>query len=328
MPRAFWSLLVLLLALPAPAARAHPLSPASVVIEEAEAQGRYAVSFRRSEQAAPTLVLDLPKACVRSDLRTSRDADQLVDRFTLACPGSLEGKSVRVLGLVELELGALVYARFRDGRSARALLTPAQQSFTLPARSPALHVLRDYVGLGIEHLLTGFDHLLFLAGLLCMVKGARRLVVTLTAFTLGHSVTLCLAALSLLSVPQEPVELGIAISLVVLALALLDEQAGWSRPGWMAFGFGLLHGLGFAGALAATGLPAEAIPLALFGFNLGVELGQLAVVFGFALLLAAWRYLPAATRTFSPQRMRVLAGYSIGSLAAMWCLERALDWLA
>jgi hypothetical protein len=306
----------------APLVRAHPLSPAAIVVNET-GPNRYDLSFRRSALAARTLVLDLPATCEEREPQNTQEADQLTAHVKLVCTRPLEGQTLRVLGLAELSLGALVYVKFADGRTARALLSPEQPSFTLPRRSAAWHVLRDYVRLGIEHLLTGVDHLLFVAGLMLLVQGARRLLLMLTAFTLGHSVTLCLAALSLVSVPQAPVEVGIALSLVALALGLLAADAPSAFPWWMAGGFGLLHGLGFAGALAETGLPADAIPLSLFGFNLGVEIGQLLVVATLAVLMFGAGRLTALSRV----RFRSWTAYAIGSLAAMWCIERSLDWL-
>jgi hydrogenase/urease accessory protein HupE len=203
----------------------------------------------------------------------------------------------------------------------------------------------DYLTLGAEHLLTGWDHLLFILGLMFLARGLRALVFTLSAFTLGHSVTLCLAALSLVSVPQPPVELGIAVSLLALALALLaappaaaaaaaesvgrpvdGRMAGaasgrFDLPG-LAFALGLLHGLGFAGALSETGLPAHQIPVSLLGFNLGVECAQLAVVVPLAALAKVRAKLPLGR--YSLQRS---AAYVIGTLSACWCIERTLAWI-
>jgi hydrogenase/urease accessory protein HupE len=178
--------------------------------------------------------------------------------------------------------------------------------------------------LGGEHLVTGLDHLLFVIGLLLLVRGLRARLLSLTAFTLGHSLTLGLSALAIVQLPQRPVEIGIALSLLVLALELVALQRPHAqqprRPWLMAVSFGLLHGLGFASALAETGLPARAIILALFSFNLGVELAQLLVVLA-ALPLASLfvRALP----TFVV-RARLVLAYALGAIALVWCVERAL----
>jgi hypothetical protein len=203
----------------------------------------------------------------------------------------------------------------------RALLSPERASLNFPRRESSWVVLRDYVALGVQHLLTGADHILFVLGLLLLVHGLRARLWALTAFTLGHSVTLCLSALSIVRLPQAPVEIGIAASLLVVALQVLEQRTSdpkVTRRAWLlASGFGLLHGLGFASALLETGLPAHAVPLALFGFNLGVELGQLLVV----VVLAPVLFVMGKLRS---SRARVVAAYTIGGLAAMWCIERAL----
>ncbi|MFT3926067.1 MAG: HupE/UreJ family protein [Myxococcales bacterium] len=257
---------------------AHPLSPAAVVLRERETPFSYEVRFRRPELSVEQLTLTLPDHCRRDAPVTQRSGDQLEDRFELVCPRSLAGESVRVLGLAEASLSALVYVEFRNEQRARGLLTATHPSFLLPRETRPLEVFADYLRLGIEHLLTGWDHLLFIVGLMFLARGFRALVWTLSAFTFGHSVTLCLAALSVVSVPQPPVELGIAISLVVMALALLNatpyggptgvadsgQRSARSLLG-VAFSLGLLHGLGFAGALAETGLPQHQIAVSLLG---------------------------------------------------------------
>jgi hydrogenase/urease accessory protein HupE len=304
---------------------AHPLSPPALFVREA-APLHYEVSLRRSELAASRLTIDWPRAC-QATLRGSRpEGDQRVDQLSLVCTQGLAGQTLRTFGLLELELSMLVHLELRDAEGVRALLTPEHPSLVVPQRESALEVLRDYVGLGIGHLLSGPDHILFVLGLLLLVRGLRARLLALTAFTLGHSVTLCLSALSVIQLPAAPVELGIAASLLVLALEVLavrsSDAAGplARRASVMAGSFGLLHGLGFASALADTGLPPHAVPLSLFGFNLGVELGQLLVVT--ALLPCLW--LARGLQTSRRERLRSGAAYGIGALAAMWCLERAL----
>jgi hydrogenase/urease accessory protein HupE len=180
----------------------------------------------------------------------------------------------------------------------------------------------------VEHILTGPDHLLFVFGLLLLVSTSRLLLQTITAFTLGHSITLSVAALGLATVPQRPIEVLIAVSVLVLAVELARDPAHASLlrrfPWAMALLFGLLHGFGFAGALAEAGLPPGDIPLALVSFNVGIELGQLAFV-GAVLVLgvALRRWLPSlAARSNRP------AIYAMGILAAFWCYERLALWLA
>jgi hydrogenase/urease accessory protein HupE len=184
-------------------------------------------------------------------------------------------------------------------------------------------VVRDYVGLGIEHILFGIDHLLFVLCLLLLVRGVRKLLTTVTAFTLAHSITLAAATLGFIRVPAAPVEATIALSIVFLASELVRGEAGRSAvtrtyPWLIAFSFGLLHGLGFAGALAEVGLPQREIPLALFAFNVGVELGQLAFVTAVLSLVRFARIVPLRLPAWAPGA----AGYAIGSVAAFWVFAR------
>ncbi|MCW5891187.1 MAG: HupE/UreJ family protein [bacterium] len=193
---------------------------------------------------------------------------------------------------------------------------------TIPARPTARTVLGDYGRLGVRHILSGPDHLLFVFGLVLLGGTLRRVAGTVTAFTLGHSVTLSLAALGLADVPAAPVEVLIALSVWVLALEVARPPArrgAIARWPWIAAGgFGLLHGLGFAAALREAGLPSGDVPLALVGFNGGVELGQLAFVVAVLAVLAAGRRLPLP----APGWLRAAPVTAMGALATYWCLER------
>ena len=214
---------------------------------------------------------------------------------------------------------------FADGRALRIILTAEAPTQTIPERESTLQVLLDYGRLGIEHLVTGIDHVLFVLGLLLLIGGGRRLVGAITAFTVGHSITLVLASFGTTPLPQTVVEIGIALSIVVLAVELVrskDRPAGLlaRRPWLMSFSFGLLHGLGFAGALAELGLPAHAIPLALFSFNVGIEVGQLGIV---ALALPLIWLL--ANRVAARQWIEEVPATAIGSLGAYWCIERSVS---
>jgi hydrogenase/urease accessory protein HupE len=193
----------------------------------------------------------------------------------------------------------------------------------VPAGESKLGVVRGYTRLGVEHILTGWDHLLFVLGLVLLVGRGRTLLWTITAFTVGHSITLSLAVLGFARIPPAPVEVLIACSIFIVGVELTREMSGratWTHrlPWAMALAFGLLHGLGFAGALAQVGLPADEIPLALFSFNVGIEVGQLLFV---GLVLAArvaLRMLPVRW----PQASALIPAYAIGSLAAYWVFER------
>ena len=231
--------------------------------------------------------------------------------------------------------GAIVTARWADGHETRTVVPRRGAAIVLDPgrlgaqRAGAWRVLREHLALGLDHILAGIDHLAFVAGLMLLVQvGAperrgRRLVVAITAFTLGHSLSLGAVTLGLALPGGMAVEALIALSIVVLATEVVHARRG--RPGWscrhpalIAAGFGLLHGLGFAAALAELGLPRAAIPLALLGFNLGIEVGQLAVV---ALLLLLVRGLrPAIAPRTGPAL--TIAAYVLGTVAATWTLGR------
>jgi hydrogenase/urease accessory protein HupE len=220
----------------------------------------------------------------------------------------------------------IVEVSLRDGSSSRALLHEGQERFMIPEGQGRASVIGAYLRLGVEHLLTGVDHVLFVLGLLILIRGWRRLAAAITSFTVGHSVSLCLSVLGIIRVPVAPIEVAIAATIMILALDILrrhrEESAGpVAKQPWMLCAlFGLLHGLGFAGALAHAGLPDQAIPLALFAFNVGIEVGQLLIVAAFALVSLLF------LRSDSPRTswFRAVPAYILGSLAAFWILERGL----
>ena len=185
----------------------------------------------------------------------------------------------------------------------------------------------DYSLLGMEHIWGGIDHLMFVFGLLLLVGGGKRLLWTITAFTVGHSITLSLVTLGFFDYPVALVEFTIALSIFVLAVELTRKSRNdmlWRNPWWLAAGFGLLHGMGFAGALAETGLPQGNVPLALLFFNVGIEIGQIAFIVA---VLALWYLL---RKPLGPWQDRLLPVpvYILGALSAMWCIERALEVIA
>jgi hydrogenase/urease accessory protein HupE len=206
-----------------------------------------------------------------------------------------------------------------------ARLLPERPRFVVEAPQDSAGVARTYLTLGVEHILAGVDHLLFVLALVLIVSNRRRLLVTITAFTVAHSLTLAAATLGVVRVPQAPVEAVIALSIVFVAAEIIHGIQGQpgltARAPWVvAFVFGLLHGLGFAGALAEVGLPSRAIPLALLFFNVGVELGQIIFV------AAVWAILALVARASVPRHawVRALPPYAIGAVAMFWVFERVL----
>jgi hydrogenase/urease accessory protein HupE len=208
---------------------------------------------------------------------------------------------------------------------------PSQPWVDIATSRSALQVATAYLMHGVEHILFGYDHLLFVLALILIVRRGRVLLITVTAFTVAHSITLSLATLGLVHVPGPPVEATIALSILLLACELLRSDRGQASltaqwPWLVAFSFGLLHGFGFASALTEIGLPQGDIPLALFAFNVGVEAGQLifiAAVLG-ALRCAQWITFPALVE----RHARSVATYAIGITAAYWFIERLAGFAA
>jgi hydrogenase/urease accessory protein HupE len=246
--------------------------------------------------------------------------------WAAVCPGGLAGGEIRVEGLEQTNTDTLVRFELEPGRTQVHRLTAAETAFTVPADPSVMEILGSYISLGITHILEGVDHLIFVFALLLLVPDRRRLIWTVTAFTLAHSITLAAATLGLLTIPPPPVEAVIALSIVFLAyeLTLPPERRDpltLRFPWLVSFGFGLIHGLGFAGALREIGLPEGDIPLALFSFNVGVELGQLLFIAAVLITGAAVRMLYPRIPQYTVPLSRI-ASYGIGSLAAFWVIER------
>ena len=318
--------LVLLLAA---AAHAHRLAPSYLELRE-QAPGVFAVLWRTPDVVARGARLEPILPCrVQVAPQSTLEPGAVALRSTLACPGGLVGQELRVAGLAGSGTDAIVHVTFADGRELRAILSAARPSLTVPAQEDALAVAAAYGRLGVEHLLSGLDHVLFVMGLLALLRGGRRLLIAITAFTLGHSATLVAASVGWVRVPAPPVEIAIAVSLIALASALAQPDRGASsslarRPAVLPFGFGLLHGLGFAGALAAAGLPGHALPLALFSFNVGIELGQLALLACAAPVLWLLARVPLPRRGFVCE----LPATALGGVGVYLVLDRAAAWLS
>jgi hydrogenase/urease accessory protein HupE len=299
-----------LLLLAALGARAHALDPALLQVRETGA-GRVEALWKRGAQSEAEPVF--PVRCRELGRRDSSREGERIEVRVLDCASGLAGGEIGVRALAGMGEDALLRVELADGRAFSAVLRPGAELFAIPAAAQGGAALRGYVALGVEHIALGFDHLLFVLGLFLLAGSARRIAAAVTAFTAAHSLTLSLAALGFVHLPAPPVEACIALSVALLA-AELARGEGRSflrqRPWTGAFAFGLLHGLGFAGGLAELGLPPREVPLALFGFNAGVELGQLAFVAVLALLAALVR----------PPR-RVLA-YAMGTAAMFLCADR------
>ncbi|MEM7582841.1 MAG: HupE/UreJ family protein [Acidobacteriota bacterium] len=315
---------------------AHPLDPALLELTE-RGDGRVDVLWRVPANAPRNAPLRpiLPEACRQLDpAQVTEGAQRISLAWQVDCGGPLSGSTLRIEGLDARGTDALVRIAGSDGSSFQAVLRPGDSELLIPAELGVWTIGADYLKLGFEHLLGGYDHLLFVLGLLFLVRGWRALLWTVTAFTVGHSITLSAATLGWVSVPSALTEAAIALSIFVLALQLAGPEHSRPRRPWlMAAGFGLLHGLGFAGALTEAGLPAREVPLALFAFNLGIELGQLAfvgVVLGMVALVERFRRerwqvpLSPAGNAGALRAWALPAAYVIGSLSFSWVIQRSL----
>ncbi len=270
----------------------------------------------------------LPESCdARMPGQPIWDGAAYVARWTASCPGGLEGGVIHVVGLGQTSTDVLVRFDFADGVSEARRLTAGNPSFTVPTQPSRLEVVRTYFLLGVEHILSGIDHLMFVLALLLLVKGVRRVVVTVTAFTLAHSLTLAGATLGFVHMPGPPIEAAIALSIVFVASEIIHGRQG--KPGlteqypWIvAFTFGLLHGFGFAGALSEIGLPQKAIPIALLFFNVGVEVGQLLFIASVFAGIALARQITRRINVPRPTWAWAVPPYAIGSLAVFWVIQR------
>ena len=315
-------------ALPA-AARAHDLRPALLSVTQVGPE-RYDVEFRVPIEAtleeAPAPIFPAGSERAGGTTRT-RFGTMSVERFAVQVPGALAGRrlGVRFGGGSGSEV--LVRVATSDGRTSVGRLVPGQGAreadWLVPAAPSTRAVAGTYLRLGVEHILTGLDHLAFVLALVLLTPAWRRLWQTITAFTAAHSLTLALAATGVVRLPPPPVEATIALTIVFVAREVWLVQHG--RPGstasraWpVAFAGGLLHGLGFAGALAEVGLPDSDVPLALLTFNVGVELGQLAFV---GVVLAIGRLLSRQSWT-QHRWLRLAPTSTIGALACFWCIDR------
>ena len=314
-------------ALSAGVAGAHALSPSLLALREGPA-GTATVTWKTPVMRLPGTDVRprLPPACrVTSAEEITQDSESITAHWTVDCGAAgLVGQAVGVDGLAAAKTDALLRLELADGRTIDTVLRAREPTLVVPTQEHRFAFMARYVRLGFEHILTGYDHLLFVFGLVLLAVGLRALVATITAFTLGHSVTLTLAVLDVAHVPVRPVDALIAFSIFVLAVELARPPgaagAMGRRPWLMAFAFGLLHGLGFAGVLRAAGLATSAIPTALLCFNVGIELGQLAFVVGVVVLAALTR--PLGGRL--PRWAHAVPVYAMGSLAAFWMIERTL----
>lgn len=322
-----WTLLA-----PVPHSRAHESRPLYVEINEV-APREYAVRWKAPpvvrEENAPSI--ELPEDCAIMNGETARPKGARRGSQRYRCAEHLTGRAVVVsYPVFNPSVSTLVRMTSLRGASHTILETPETTVLLIPMTETFGNVATQYLALGVRHILEGYDHLLFLVCLLLIAGTGRRIIITVTGFTIAHSITLALSTLGLISVPVAPVEAAIALSVVFLAVEIArhdDESLTYRYPIAVASVFGLLHGFGFATVLSETGLPQTEIPSALLFFNLGVEVGQLVFVFA---AIGAWRLVRGLAERVRREAFGVAAGrsletvtaYVVGALASFWLIER------
>lgn len=305
---------------------AHKLAPSLLEISEQQS-GEYAVLWRTpalSGQVSPEPIF--PQSCTLA-APTSRAAGTSIEwRWNMHCPQGLTGATLQVRGLTASRTAALLKLSLADGRQYSELIRRDGQVFEVPAVPSTWHVVGQYLVLGVEHILIGFDHLLFVTGLLLLANGWRQLLITVTAFTVGHSITLVCVSLGIIPLVSMWVELAIAGTILYLALELsykaLADRA--RRLRWPVIAaFGAIHGLGFASVLTELGLPQSDVVAGLVAFNVGIEAGQILFVAGLAAIFTLLRHLSRSAEPLA----RGAAVYLMGGMAVFWCLDRGYGML-
>ena len=328
-------LLVLILAslLASQPALAHEIRPAYLQVREVEPE-TYDFLWKTPARGEMRLALNAiqPAGCVyASEPRALLVHGAVIQRWRSRCTGGIVGKTIAIENLSQTLTDTIIRFEPLDDTPKTFRVTADNPALTIPDRQPWTDLAATYFGLGVEHILLGFDHLMFVLALLLLVSDGKRLVGAITAFTVAHSLTLAGTTLGWVKLASAPVEATIALSIMFVAVEIMRVRAG--RPSltahlpWLAsFAFGLLHGFGFAGALREIGIPEDAALLALLLFNLGVEAGQLAFITAALTCMYLWRRLVPAR--FNPAWLVTYAGpvpvYVIGITAAYWFIERTI----
>jgi hydrogenase/urease accessory protein HupE len=309
-----------------PPARADELRPGYLELTQRSASEwrmvwKAPIKGGLASNAAPLL----PKYCLSTRANHAVVNGAVIAISYVKCSADLAGQQIGLTGLDATFTDALVRIAPLDRPVQAARLTADAPTAEIAVKAETAQVAKTYFILGVEHILAGFDHFLFVLSLVLLITGGWQIAKAVTAFTIAHSITLIATSLHLLSVPRQPVEICIALSIVFLAVEIVKSRPGTPRlseriPWLVTFAFGLLHGFGFAGALAEIGLPEGEVPMALLTFNLGVEAGQLLIVGAGLILLALIRRFAVVQLAL----VRSTMGYAIGSVAAFWLIERTL----
>ena len=305
---------------------AHEVRPAYLQIEQTGENSFHVVwKIPATGMAVPKIYLELPENWKMTSNNASLISNALRQEWNYELNDNIHGGEITFDGLQNTIMDVLVTIKLLNGVKFSGLVKPKKPIYVIPDTPSVWNISKTYLKLGIEHILFGFDHLLFVLALVLITFGGWRIVKTITAFTIAHSITLSLAALGFVYMPSASIEAVIALSIVFLAVELVHFIKGRvgltaKYPWVVAFIFGLLHGFGFAGALTELGLPQTDIPFALAFFNIGVELGQLV----FVMVILVIIFLVNKIKMKPKNWVKLVPAYSIGIIATMWCFERVL----
>jgi hydrogenase/urease accessory protein HupE len=327
-------IIIVLIAVVSIPALAHEARPAYLELQQTE-NDTYDMTWKvpaKGPDMRLGLHVRLPEDCkIVTPVQTSYVAGAFLERSSIRRAGGITGAEIYIEGLSSTLTDVLVRIARLDGTTQVARLTPSSPAFVVESSPTFLGVAKTYLILGFQHIWEGIDHLLFVACLMFIARTWRRILVTITGFTVAHSITLALAALEVVRVPAPPVEAMIALSIVFLAVEIAREQREtltWRYPVTVSGSFGLLHGFGFASALGTIGLPQIEIPAALFFFNVGVEVGQILFVATLLVLVGGVYALAKKNADGTDNRLIVLQkpiAYTVGTVAMFWTAERVVS---
>ncbi|UCH75371.1 MAG: HupE/UreJ family protein [Rhodospirillales bacterium] len=334
MTRTSWIVGALVLLLLPAAASAHDTRPLYVEISERDGQV-FSVMWKVPITVAVTNVPDirLPESC---DAVAPPTGGKTTRRQTYRCATDLSNDAVSIhYPRYNPSISSLIHFTRLSGETYSVVLSPDKSVWQIPEKEQIWKIAREYMALGIKHIWQGYDHLLFIVCLVLLSGTFKRILVTVTGFTVAHSITLALAALEVVKVSVAPVEASIALSIVFVAMELARDKRHtltWRYPIAVSSTFGLLHGFGFAAVLTEIGLPQTEIPTALLFFNIGVEIGQIAfVIAAIALFFAGKRVAPVLRDMTFDQvlgRTQRPAAYIVGVLALFWTIDRVAAFYA
>jgi hydrogenase/urease accessory protein HupE len=305
-------------------ANAHEVRPAYLSIAE-DSTAEFTVIWKQPILDGKRLRIEpmFPEICIKSNPKRSIENSTVIEKFNLKC-GLIKGEIV-ISGLEQTMTDVIIKIDYLSGKRNTSLIKPNEPKFILGTKTSIID--NNYLSIGIDHILRGWDHLLFIIGLVLLIN-RRQILGVATAFTIAHSLTLGLAAFSIINLPSQPVEILIAMSIVLLGVEIMRKKSGVTsisskHPYIIALMIGLIHGCGFAGALADIGLPKGMELFSLLLFNLGVELGQFAII-GLTILTLT---ILARVSNNLRKNSEIILTYGISSIGMFWIIERVSDYI-